>query len=91
MQSCTFNYSDSFKVVASFKIVALFPRPLRDCAAINGTFTISGLRPWIMNTPACPRIAILRYQRREGLTGWRGVELLRVLRFRENRSKLAFA
>jgi hypothetical protein len=41
--------------------------------------------------PACPRIAIFRYQRGEGLIDWRGVELLRILRFRENQSKLAFA
>jgi hypothetical protein len=71
-------YSESFKVVASFKVVSTFPRPLRNFAAINGTFTIFGLRPWITNMPACPWIAILRYQREEGLTGWRGVELLRL-------------
>jgi hypothetical protein len=52
---------------------------------------IFGLRLWITNMPACPRIGMLHYQRGEVLTGWRGVELLRILRFRENRSKLAFA
>jgi hypothetical protein len=36
-----------------------------------------------MNMPACPRIAILRYQRGEGLTGCRGFELLCILGFRE--------
>jgi hypothetical protein len=52
---------------------------------------ISGLRPLITNMPACPRIAIVRYQRGKGFICWRGVELLHILRFRENRSKLAFA
>jgi hypothetical protein len=68
-----------------------FPRPLRNFVAINGIFTISGLRPWITNMPAYPRITILRYQHGEDLAGWLGVGLLRILRFRENRSKLAFS